>query len=293
MGNISKIDSAERQIVTIEVPIHWLDHHNQGRAVLPAVAAMQLMAQWVLTRFPQTDIRAMRRARFEKFLPLPLTGPVSAVSEMTPIGTAAIQGELATKVTAKTTKMSRLMVHARAEFGAAESIPDRSVGAGDPDGDMTAADLLVDPARIYAELVPFGPAFQNIVEPLHLCPHGAMAQIIAPDLSDPQTQQPLGSPFVADAAFHAACVWSQRYAGIVAFPVGIETRVIHTLTVPGQRYTARVVPVKQDGAELVFDLWIRDEAGRPAETLKGVTMRDVSGGRLVPPDWIMAEDTGS
>jgi len=36
----------------------------------------------------------------------------------------------------------------------------------------------------------------------------------------------LGSPFPLDAAMHAACVWGQRFGGIVPFSCCFEKRVI-------------------------------------------------------------------
>jgi hypothetical protein len=37
---------------------------------------------------------------------------------------------------------------------------------------------------------------------------------------------------------------------------------------------------------LRFDIWIVDLQGRSCEAIWGVRMRDVSGGKLTPPEWI-------
>jgi hypothetical protein len=58
-------------------------------------------------------------------------------------------------------------------------------------------------------------------------------------------------------------------------------------------YEARVFAVpSDDDALLAFDIWIIDTTGNPAELLQRVRMRDVSGGRLKPPDWIKTAISG-
>jgi hypothetical protein len=99
----------------------------------------------------------------------------------------------------------------------------------------------------------------------------------------------LGSPFPLDAAYHGACVWGQRYARMVAFPVGFESRTIWRHTRPGEAYFCRVLPVRMHPDRLVFDLWIGDENGFFFESSRGVCMKDVSAGRMKPPQWIMAD----
>ena len=97
----------------------------------------------------------------------------------------------------------------------------------------------------------------------------------------------MGSPFPLDAAFHAACVWGQRYAQIVAFPIGIEKRLVFKPTQPGTTYLSRIIPVRKNPDLLTFDIWIYDQDGHLYEGAWGVQMRDVSAGRLKPPRWIL------
>jgi len=98
---------------------------------------------------------------------------------------------------------------------------------------------------------------------------------------------PLGSPFPLDAAFHAACVWGQRYAGLVGFPVGFALRWLFAPTRPGSTYTARVFPKKVHPDRFLADIWITDIDGALQEAVLDVVMRDVSGGRIKPPSWIL------
>ena len=65
--------------------------------------------------------------------------------------------------------------------------------------------------RLYAEMVPFGPAFQNVVSPVQLGPEGARAVVSGGATAGDDRLVQLGSPFPLDAAFHAACAWSQRF----------------------------------------------------------------------------------
>jgi hypothetical protein len=41
------------------------------------------------------------------------------------------------------------------------------------------------------------------------------------------------------------------------------------------------------GESLLFDIWIHDLTGDLREEIRGVIMRDVSGGRVKPPDWVL------
>jgi phosphopantetheinyl transferase len=180
--------------------------------------------------------------------------------------------------------MTRAKVHAQVDFHPPGEM------AAPPALDLAAAlagpCFTVAPPALYGELVPFGPGFQTIGRPLYVAAEGALAVIEAPD--DPP-DAPLGASRVLDAALHAACVWSQRHAGIVAFPVGFAQRRIVRPTRPGETYVGRIFPVRAEAGTLTFDIWILDAAGRPCEILQGVRMRDVSGGTLGPPAWVRAE----
>jgi phosphopantetheinyl transferase len=288
MENISKIASTGRHAVTIQVPPHWNDHRFQGRAVLPAVVAMQLLSNWMQQQHPPINPCHIKRARFEKFLNLPQTNePIEAFVDLENGTDGSVRVALLTKTKAKSVKITRTKVHAQVDFVRSEGRP------VEPALDLAAIlegnCFKVDPRQIYQDLVPFGPSFRNIVKPLCLTHEGALAWIAAPDLPDNKTALPLGSPFVLDAALHAACVWSQRFADVVAFPIGIEERIVLKPTQPGQTYISRVFPIKIDDDVLIFDLWILDQEGAVLELLKGVKMRDVSGGRLRPPHWIQSE----
>ncbi len=271
--------------VTIDTLPHWADHHIQGRAVLPAVEAMQLLADWARRFRTGLDVRCMGEAAFDKFLELPPAGGrIEALCEMEDLADGCLRAALLTKTPSKSGAITRTKVHAKLVFYPPVELfrmPDLDLASA-----LEGVCFSVDPGRIYEELVPFGPGFQTICEPLRLTEEGALAVVRAPERADVQPDLHLGSPFILDGAFHAACIWSQRFAGVVAFPVGIEQRIVAAPTRHGDTYISRIFPVQTESALLTFDIWILDTEGRLFEKLKGVRMRDVSGGKARPPDWI-------
>jgi len=273
--------------VRIEVPAHWADHRFLGRAVLPGVEAMQLLAFWTRRFRPAVQLQSIGQAAFDKFLELPPAGEaIEAYCDLTDLPHGVVQAALVTRRQAKTAALTRTITHAQVVYK--PSPPPVAAMPLDMSAALAGPCFSVAPDHLYESLVPFGPHYRNIAQPLQLAREGALTLIHAPDLADHQTDMPLGSPFVPDAAFHAACVWSQRFAGVVAFPVGIAERRVVDPTRPGETYVGRVFPVRTDGATLVFDIWVLGLDGKVRELLTGVRMRDVSGGRLRPPEWISA-----
>jgi hypothetical protein len=96
-----------------------------------------------------------------------------------------------------------------------------------------------------------------------------------------------------DAALHCACAWGQRFSGVVAFPVGFEERYIFRPTLRGETYFGRIIPIRVHAQPLIFDLWICDFDGAPREAILGVAMKDVTAGKIKPPDWVRAESVVS
>ncbi len=286
-----EIGRAQRRAVEIEVPSHWADHRFQGRAVLPAVEAMQLLAVWAGQCQPRVDNRCLLRAKFEKFLELPAGTPrLEVYGDLERLDDGSVRACLTTRTQVGVARITRTKIHAEAVFApTSEPAP---VLSPDSAAALEGTCFTIDPERIYRELVPFGPAFQTIQRPLMLMAEGALAEIAVPGgLPAPLAAQPLGSPLILDGAFHAACVWSQRFCDVVAFPVGIDERRVLRPTCSGDTYIGRVLPVQVTPELLRFDIRILDRQGQVFEIVKGVRMRDVSGGRLRPPQWVRAGDS--
>ena len=68
--------------------------------------------------------------------------------------------------------------------------------------------------------------------------------------------------------------------------MGFDRREIVVPTRAGETYRCRVVPLPDAGATLRFDILITGGDGRPVEVIRGVAMRDISGGRRKPPAWV-------
>jgi hypothetical protein len=288
MEDLPQIIETVRLPVNIRIHPYLLDHCFEGKVVFPAVEALQVLAQSVNEFAPQTDITAITDTTFDKFLSIPPdTKKIDALCSLTLFEHGDITAVLQTKTRSKNAAITRIKEHAAVHYPFIK--PEVAAYLHTPPSFGESGCLEISPEQIYRELVPFGPAYQNISENLTLHKDGVIAKLRAPIISDfiDKTGQ-LGSPFVLDAAFHAACVWGQRYSGVVAFPVAVAKRIIVKPTRPGDSYISTAVPVRADSGMLVFDICICDEDNTLYESALGVHMRDVSAGRMKPPSWIMA-----
>ncbi len=272
---------AESFPITVHPPPFFRDHHVQGRPIFAAVEAMERLAADTCRRFPGIDGRRLKDIRFDKFLYLDSPDPLPAFNQMKDQNDGSMRTTLATRFLSPGATITRTLEHASLALGGEWPV------AAEPPLEAIASlagiCTAVDPARIYREMVPFGPAYRNISDPLLISADGALARVRSPQPLDPRHDLYLGSPYTLDAAFHAACVWCQRFRGTVAFPVSMDRRTIVNPTRMDQVYTARVVPVQTGQAPFVFDIFIYDDAGRLHEAANGVHMRDISGGRTQPP----------
>ncbi|MBN1496386.1 MAG: polyketide synthase dehydratase domain-containing protein [Spirochaetes bacterium] len=282
MEDLSEITGPVRAPITIRIHDYLRDHLFRDSAVFPAVEAMSVLAASASSRHTGLDVRRIGNARFLRFLDLPpgvtsLEAAFEAVSGTDGSVTASL---LTVKKSGKTT-ITRKLEHAFCTFGVSAELPPTPP----LDASLALDGICVSPEheRIYRDLVPFGPAFQNI-RSLHVTRSGALAMVSggAPVAHD----GPLGSPFPLDASFHAACVWGQRFGGIVGFPVEFGLRIIHNRTQPGTDYIARIFPTGTDKETLLFDIFIYNEDGLLHEEVRGLAMRDVSGKTILPPVWI-------
>ncbi len=287
MEDIPAIAGPRRYTLTITNDPVLQDHRFLGQAVLPAVYALGYLARTVGREFPDAAVTFSEAIRFDKFLALPAAGApdVAVFADIEPKPDGGIEAELLTRHVAAKSGMTRMKAHVRCRFGAAadgmDTLPPVPAWREAP---AEIYHLPVD--RLYAEMVPFGPAFQNVVSPVQLGPEGARAVVAGGSIDAGGRSPQLGSPFPLDAAFHAACAWSQRFHGIIAFPVAMEQRWIRNRTRFGKHYHADIRFREEAGGCLLFDLWLHDREGRLCECIQGLTMRDVSGGRLQPPGWV-------
>jgi len=274
------------QPLPVEVPVQpwFFDHRFGGRAVLPAVETLLLMAEQTARYSPGRAVRIMEQVRFPKFLAIP--PDVSTIRGMLTIAGGAdgsLRTTFASRVRLKT--CAQVQIHGEVVFPAGSKEPVAAVSKPVP---LTGAACEIEASRIYRELVPFGPGYHSLQGNVLLFAGGATGTLTAP--AETPTEQTaytlLGSPFPLDGALHAACVCGQRLVDFVPFPVGFDRRVVARPTEPGADYQVHVELIGQSTDELRFDLWISRDDGVVCETVTGVRMRDVSRARLRPPAWI-------
>jgi hypothetical protein len=264
-----------RAAVDIRVRPWFADHSVNGRAVLPAVESLLLLAAEIAADNPDIDIRVMEDVRFRKFLEIPGgSARVAALVEYQRAENGSIRARLLSRVRRRV--MTRLEEHASILFSpgrdnaplAAEVVPSPLAGPA----------TRVSAREVYRELVVFGPSYHTLQDSLELTGDAAWARLLAPgfDVAG-QARQVLGSPFPLDGAFHAACVLGRRAAGFTPFPVGFGRRIIVKPTRAGASYFTRVNLVSRQPDELIFDLCIFDQQGEVYESVTGLRMRDVSG----------------
>jgi hypothetical protein len=282
MEYFSKIDHCIRLPINIEVFPYLRDHVFGKNAVFPAVESMQLLVKAFHGLHADIDDRLLSHAVFEKFLVLdPQEESIEAWVEFQKIQDGGMIARLVTRRHLAGFGITRVKEHARVIFSPRFNEPKTP---NIPNFVELKTDILVSPDRIYRDLVPFGPAYWNITDKVRLNREIAAAVIRAPD--QPDANGPLGSPFVLDAAFHAACAWGQRYSGFIGFPVEFNSRIVMQPTKPGEEYLAYLAIVKQHRGENIFNLLIYQSNGIIFEVVDGLKMRDVTGGRMKPPGWI-------
>jgi len=284
MANLSRENLKSRFRVALSTPAYLKDHSFEGRIVFPAVEAMITLARAMGNRYPGAALRTLTQAHFPRILAVDPAGSQTDAEIELSVSDTGISASLLTTLEIKARTMSRTLEHARVTFTGGTALPEASISFRQARKLETEC-INVPAAAIYRELIPFGPAYQNIVGDLSVSEDGALADIRGG--SGEADESLLGSPFVLDAAMHAACVWGQRFAGIVAFPVGFDHRTIHQPTRRGGSYLARIKPVQTRCEPLIFDVWIFDQNGIIHESIGGLRMRDVTRGRMRPPDWLM------
>lgn len=273
-----------RYSLEIEIGDYLWDHHFQGRCVLPAVEALIILAKVVQTHFSNLEMGCLNKARFPRFLIIPPdVRQLSVLVEVDNISDGGVSARLMTSVRSKTGGIGRNLEHARVEFSSADALPNPL--PFQPYDGQAAGDVFTLPAgSIYPGLIPFGKAFQNIIDPVSIWPMGALASLSGGDQGEVDDR--LGSPFPLDAAIQVACIWGQRFTEYVLFPLGFEKRAIFQKTKKGERYLGRIIPVATVSNSFLFDALIYDSQGSVCEEIRGIQMQDVSQGRLHPPLWI-------
>ena len=267
----------------ISIRPYLRDHAVEGKAVFPAVESLAALAGEVQKHCPGALLRCLADVKFPRMLVMESAADAQSVQVEIEERAQGIQASLQTTMAAKNSSVRRALEHARVTFVQKDVPPDAAVPFQTA-WKLRDVPLSVSADSIYRELVPFGLSYRNITGSLEVSRDGARAEISGGSGAADDTL--LGSPFVLDAAMHAACVWGQRFAGIVAFPTGFDRRIIHRATKMGETYFARVTPAAGGRGFLRFDAWIFDRQEMLCESIRGLVMSDIFRGRLKPPRWI-------
>jgi hypothetical protein len=255
------------------------DHCFGGVNILPAVEALEFLAQQVRLQYPQQPYRHMTAANFPRFLALtPGQRAIEVVVDCTPLPGGEVRAVLQTRK--QLPALTRLLTHCEVLFGdgAVENLPSF------PSPCLPI--MKIDAVRLYQELVPFGPMYRSLRDQVQLEATGACGQLEPPVLPGNPAKPPLlGVPFAMDGAMHLACVHGQGLVDFIPFPVGLDQRTVHVPTRAGERYEVRAHLRRHTAEELVYDLEIVDQQ-QVRETIVGLRMRDVSGGRIKPAGWM-------
>jgi len=280
MEIISAMSEKKRWPQSIKISPYLRDHHFEGKVILPAVETLIVLVSSVAENYSDVGFNCFYNARFPRFLIIPEKSTSMDVSIEIERDEEKIIARLLTVMSTKA-GINRTIEHASVEIPvkSGEMMPNSGYR------EKLGGDCINIPAAtIYRDLVNFGEAYRNITGDLSISPEGVFCCISGGNSN--AASDILGSPFVFDAAMHAACIWGQRYHDIVAFPVGFAKREIYRKTKKDGFYLSRIWPETVNSDELTFDVQIWEESGALCEIIKGLTMRDVSSGRLQPPQWI-------
>lgn len=284
MESFSGINEKTRYSCDLEIYPYLRDHHLEGKTILPAVESLIVIVRAVHSHYPRMNISYLQNASFHRFLPIApdvTRQPVCVNMESSDDG--VMTASLRTSLKSKTGHISREVEHARVDCIAAD-VPACAAPPFIAIHKLKGHCISVPAFTVYRDLVPFGAAYQNIIGDLSVSEEGALAYLSGGDCEADEGL--LGSPFPFDAVMHLACVWAQRFAGMVTFPVGFEKRIIYQKTRKREEYLGRIVPVSVTKESLTFDAWIYQD-DIMCEWISGIQMMDVTHGRIKPPEWIL------
>jgi len=257
--------------------LEWSDHAIQGKATVPAVLLLDLLVRQTTEQAgldPTDSPLVMRDAIFPRFLPADEVERCTFELTLEDVEGAGTRATLTSRI-ALAGGIGRTRTHAAITLGgSATALPAPQVVG---DFELTAE-------RAYTEVIPFGPRYRNLRGPIQLGRDGGSAWVRSPEPAFPQPSR-AGCPYLFDSAMHLACLWGQRYAGVVAYPTGFSARVIASPLAHGQRRCV-VVPRSIEPRALTFDLWLTDEDHRVCDAIIGLAMAPVARGQE-PPAWIV------
>jgi enediyne polyketide synthase len=238
--------------LSADTDAYLADHRIDGLLVLPAVAALEAMAQAaaLLTGAPATTAED---GRFERPVVVPDTG--TRVVRVC----ALVREDGDVDVVLRSDENGFAVDHFTCRFTTTAPSP--------PD---VPARRTEQPAhegrRLYGPLFFHGPLFRRLVRYEHLEATGCTAVLAPSEAAGGE----LGDPYRNDAAIHVlqACVPHRRL-----LPVGCARFSVHG--VAAGPLTLAAVERAHSGADYVYDVVVHDQEGRPVLSWDGLRLRDV------------------
>ena len=234
--------------------------------------------------YPHLDVRNMQAGRFAKFLEIPPEAArLDAVVELERGENGEVCARLLTRTQLKT--MTRMTTHCELTF-AAGAAHDKDSGKSDDGPLAPVPGWKYPPSRCTGIWSPLD-------RPTAPCRIGFSSMRSPPGapcgLPTWSNQQPGSARFALSARRGHAC-------GLRPWPAAGRFRPlsggfcrqgsIAKPTRAGERYRTQVQLQSRTAEELVYNLRIFDQTEQVRETIRGLRMRDVSGGRIRPPVWI-------
>ncbi len=217
----------DESIKSISIPVFssYGDHSLGTRSVLPAVVIMEIMASEVKNSYPDFACQQILNGVFSRFLEVDFRVKQQDIilsSELFHDNLLTVK--LSSRVKFK--KMTRQLEHASLSFKKKEkNVKPDSVFPESCFEEKRG--LLLDKEQVYERFVPFGSAFQSVINLACPSENKAWGEVQATPLSVAYDAAVLGAPLPLDGAFHIACVLGQQHFDFIPLPVGFDRLVIH------------------------------------------------------------------
>ncbi len=255
----------------LAIPVHscFFDHAVNGKPVLPAVEAMEILTGFASNKLSSNCENYLFNASFGKFLPLsPQKDSVDAIIEVERVEDSVFKASLQTKVQ-YTSGISRRLTHASVHY--TNEIPPLTNDLIEIDIQPTQNQITA--AEIYRDIIPFGKNYQNLRDPIEMTPQHVTSGLYSG--AKLAGERKLGSPFTLDAAFHSACAWGERLHQKVIYPIGFGKRYIPKPTSFESSYKGVVIFKETQSQIFLFDLFILDMNGNLREVVFDLQMKEI------------------
>lgn len=197
--------------------LYLQEHALDGKMVLPAAAALELMAEAACTLWPGWRVVEVREHKLMKGVDLTASRDLQVLVSPPPYGSS--EGFEVTAMLQSDLGGGRAMTHYRCVVRLEQSLPQP-----DPVPRAIHDERSLSVAQAYGEWLFHGPRFQVIQQIDGLSPAGAGAQVVSTQPArwlsarDGSAQGWLFDPALLDAAAQMAWLWSRAYRDESALP---------------------------------------------------------------------------